>query len=243
MTRTLDALGTLAACALIVAGCSTDPEAPGDATHPDAASAYVDAPAYEIPEGPDPTLPYATEVVSFTPGDGAGFGAGDLPNVVLGPPHGRGRLAGSTHVVSLGVGGAIVLSFGDRAIVDGDGPDLVVFENPFEAAGGALLFGEPAAVSVSADGETWHVFPCEAPGPEPNTWPGCAGWRPVQPFDPRALIPLDPAVCGGDPFDLADVGLREARFVRIVDQALDGAAPTAGFDLDAVGAVHLREIR
>jgi len=48
---------------------------------------------------------------------------------VLGPPRGKPG-AGSLHVLSLGVGGEIVLGFGG-SIVDGDGPDFVVFENAF----------------------------------------------------------------------------------------------------------------
>src|SRR6185503_4202639 len=37
-------------------------------------------------------LPYARELVSFGPGEGAGFGDDELPAVVLGPPDGRGEL-------------------------------------------------------------------------------------------------------------------------------------------------------
>jgi hypothetical protein len=51
-------------------------------------------------------------------------------------------------------------------------------------------------------------------------------------------VPLDAEVSGGDAFDLADVGLASARFVRVRDVSRAGAAPSAGFDLDAVGVVH-----
>jgi hypothetical protein len=57
----------------------------------------------------------------------------------------------------------------------------------------------------------------------------------------RDIDPTDPEKAGGDAFDLADVGLRVARFIRITD--LDngsGDKGTAGFDLDAVAAVHSR---
>ena len=40
---------------------------------------------------------------------------------------------------------------------------------------------------------------------------------------------------GGDAFDLADLGLESANFVRIVDS---GANILGGFDLDAVVIVH-----
>ncbi|MEM7678155.1 MAG: cell surface protein [Myxococcota bacterium] len=181
-------------------------------------------------------LPYATEVVSFEPGPGAGFGQDDLPEVVLGPPIGLGVNAGGLDVLSLGVGGTIVLGF-DDAIVDGPGADFVVFENPFFVGGDSeQIFAELGRVSVSADGESWQHFGCEPSGPPP--WPGCAGWRPTRRFDP-AVLPLDPDESGGDPFDLADVDLALVRFVRIEDLSSEGEGTTAGFDLDAVGVVHL----
>ena len=68
---------------------------------------------------------------------------------------------------------------------------------------------------------------------------GCAGWTPALEYDASAVVPLDPAVTGGDAFDLADVGLSHARFVRVTDVSNAGAEPSAGFDLDAVGVVHL----
>lgn len=185
-------------------------------------------------------LPYATQVVTFRPGAGAGFGQDGLPGVVTGPPAPGLPSAGSLDVLSLGVDGEIVLGFGGRRIIDGPGADLVVFENAFWVAGDSSRpFAELGAVAVSLDGETWQEFPCD-PGREGGFDPGCAGWRPRLQYDACDQVPLDPALCGGDPFDLADLGLAEARYVRVRDLA-GGAAPTAGFDLDSVGAVHLSE--
>ncbi len=182
-------------------------------------------------------LPYAIEVVSFAPGPGAGFGDDLFPDVVLGPPMGLGETAGSLDVLSLGVGGAIVLAFGEP-IVDGPGPDIVVFENPFRISGSSgEVFAELGRVSVSDDGATWTAFPCVADAPA-DAWGTCAGWRPTLRYDPEVVRPLDPEMTGGDPFDLADIGVDEARFVRIDDLATDGEGPTAGFDLDAVGFVR-----
>ena len=87
-------------------------------------------------------------------------------------------------------------------------------------------------------GETWHVFPCD-PEKSDGFDTGCAGWRPRQEFDTCALVPIEPEVVGGDPFDLADLGLTGVKYVRIRDVSGVGGAPSAGFDLDAVGAVHL----
>ena len=48
-----------------------------------------------------------------------------------------------------------------------------------------------------------------------------------------------PTGSGGDSFDLADVGLASARFVRIEASAIQrGLNGLSGFDLDAVAAVH-----
>ena len=49
--------------------------------------------------------PFADAVASFTPGTNAGFGADQLPQIVLGPPRGSGLLQGSFDVLSLGNGG------------------------------------------------------------------------------------------------------------------------------------------
>jgi hypothetical protein len=192
------------------------------------------------PPGEAAALPYASEVVRFQPGAESGFGETKLPDVVLGPPEGRGLEAGSLDVLSLGKGGSIELGFGGRVLVDVEGPDFVVFENAFWPSGDAsAVFAEVGAVSVSEDGETWLEFPCDAEGDGAGHFEGCAGWSPTLEYDARGLVPLEPTLTGGDAFELADVGLRAARFVRIVDRSNAGAAPTAGFDLDAVGVVEL----
>jgi hypothetical protein len=180
--------------------------------------------------------PFAAQVVRFTPGEGASFGHRALPDIVLGPPQGAGDLMGSTDVVSLGAGGSIVLGF-DVAIVDGPGDDFTVFENPFTVPGAALgHWDELAEVAVSDDGDAWVPFPC-ARAARPFT--GCAGWRPVYASAASGLCATDPAVSGGDAFDLAAVGVPRARFVRITDlRTQEPTAPAAGFDLDAVAVLH-----
>ena len=183
-------------------------------------------------------LPYATEVVDVVFGDNAGFGQEEFPEVVLGVPDGRDVLSGSRDVLSLGVGGEIVLAFGDRAIIDGPGVDFIVFENSFWPNGvSSSVFAELAEVSVSEVGETWVSFPCSASSKGPP-WPGCAGWQPALSYDAIEVLPIDASLTGGDGFDLADLGLSSARFVRIVDISDDGAGDNAGFDLDAVALVH-----
>ncbi|MDF3069104.1 MAG: cell surface protein [Polyangiaceae bacterium] len=184
--------------------------------------------------------PYASHVESFSPGDGAGYNEDQLPDIVLGPPRGGGNLKGSLHVLALGSGGEIVLGFGEHGIVDGPGADLVVFENAFWPEGDASqVFAELGEVAVSEDGKTWHAFECDVSGDGHGSFPGCAGVTPTLEYDPEALIPLDPEQTGGDAFDLAEVGVGRARFVRIRDlRTLAPAGKASGFDLDAVGVIR-----
>lgn len=188
---------------------------------------------------------FVTGVEAFTPGECAGFGAPALPGVVEGPPVGFGAEQGSTNVVSLGRGGSITLSFGANAIVDGPGPDFVVFENAFFVAGDPEnIFAEPAEVSVSDDGVTWKTFPCTATS---APYGACAGWHPVYSAPDDAVSPVDYPACGGDAFDLSDVGLSSARLVRIRDMATQECpadpklrTTNLGFDLDAVAILNAK---
>jgi hypothetical protein len=175
-------------------------------------------------------LPYATFVKSFTPGPGAGYHK-KQQGVVLGAPKGGGINAGSLDVLSLGQEGEIVLAF-DVGIKDGEGADFIVFENPFKT--GDTVFTEFAQVGVSDDGVTWFYFPCD-----PMTGAGCAGQKPVLHYDPILMLPLIPEQTGGDIFDLETVHLGHAKFVSLRDvSTTKPVAPSAGFDLDAVGIVN-----
>jgi hypothetical protein len=214
-----------------LAACSASDDAASEA------SAGAAGEASELPKPP----PYAESVEAFQAGEAAGYNETKLPDIVLGPPQGKGLSAGSLDVVSLGAHGEIVLGFGDQVIVDGPGVDLIVFENSFWPGGDATqVFAELGEVSVSQDGETWHTFPCDTEGDGNARFPGCAGFTPTLEYDPVALVPLDPEQTGGDAFDLADVSLEWARFVRIRDLAtLEPAGTSGGFDLDAVGLVNV----
>jgi hypothetical protein len=214
---------------------------------PDAQPAMLVDGAYILADGaPVPASRFVTKVVSFTPGDCAGFGIPSMPGIVMGPPVGGGAQTGSTDVVSLGNGGTIVVSFEPNAIVDGPGVDLIVFENPFDYGNGHI-YGEPGEVSVSDDGITWKTFPCAATNATCETsmgCPQCGGWHVVYSTPENGISPLDPAVAGGDPYDLADLGVTHARYVRVVDKSAEACAPppngatTNGFDLDAMAIVN-----
>ncbi|MFP6628450.1 MAG: hypothetical protein VCC67_05375 [Myxococcota bacterium] len=207
---------------------------------------------------------HADEVADFVPGTGAGFGQSELPDVVTGPPEGLGLFLGGLDVLSLGNGGVIELEFTDNVILDGPGVDFTVFENSFLTLVLGIVgnpFAEPGRVSVSQDGSTWFIFDACSTAPlDPPPHPGCAGVYPtlssaadplsVHPSIPSETPILDlvglsqgqlvvPEGSGGDSFDLEDVGLAWARFVRIEDVGPGlGQAGSVGFDLDAVTAVN-----
>ncbi|MEO8797578.1 MAG: hypothetical protein ABI551_06815 [Polyangiaceae bacterium] len=187
---------------------------------------------------------FVTAVVDFVPGVCAGFGSDAMPTVVEGPPSGGGMQMGGLDVVSLGTGGSITLSFAPNGIIDGPGADFIVFENPFvvNVSDPSTVFAELGEVSVSDDGITWTTFACTATA---YPYGACAGWHPVLSSPENGISPVDPHAAGGDAFDLKDVGVAHARFVRIVDKTNEacpesGAKPTKnGFDLDAVSVVNV----
>lgn len=179
---------------------------------------------------------FATSSPSHAFGPGQDIGQALFPAPVLGPPKGGGDCQGSLDVVSLGNGGSVVLAFDGNAIIDGPGPDFIVFENAFGVGcDTSNPFAELGTVSVSDDGVTWVDYPCTAVA---APYGACSGWHPVYAnADTNAIDPLDPAVAGGDAYDLADVGLARARFVRVVDR-VDLTGTAGVYDLDAVGIVH-----
>jgi hypothetical protein len=131
-----------------------------------------------------------------------------------------------------------------------------------------FVFAEPARVEVSTDGEEWVLFPFDAAALAEVSGGqgdgsidrdlyerliGLAGLTPT--FSGNWTVPNDPLAfdasgqagvsgAGGDAFDLATVGLSEARFIRITDagSGVGGAGSAEGFDLDAVVVLHGRPV-
>ena len=180
--------------------------------------------------------PFVDRVVSFEPGEGGGHNKDLLPDIVLGPPRGKGKLEPSDHVLSLGRGGRITLEFVDNEVIDEEGPDFIIFENPFLLAPGNDAGNghfELAKVEVSEDGKEWKEFKHDTISRP--------GWHPVLANkDENDLDPTDPEKAGGDAFDLKEVGLKRIRFIRITDLGSSTVIGegTTGFDLDAVAAIH-----
>ncbi len=166
----------------------------------------------------------------------------------------------------LGGGGWGLRGWAGRPVVAGPGPDLAVFENPFEYGAG-LTFIDAAIVELSADGEHWVAFPHDYVAADETRysarredWVGFAGVTPVllnEDDDPRDPFGL---AAGGDAFDLATlpetpeaerIRREGARYVRIVAAASrvnpDTSAPfvrdpvSDGPDIDGVVARYLVE--
>jgi len=185
---------------------------------------------------------FVETVESFTPGSSAGHGQDRMPGIVLGPPRGGGPTEGALDVLSLGSDGEVVLGFGAAEICDAPGIDFVVFENAFAAGDPTgAVFVEVGIVAVSSDGINYTTFPYDA-----ETLSGLAGRTSVLSHPDNGIDACDPAVSGGDGFDLAAVGLDRVRFVRITDPGASIADPgnrvppgvSGGFDLDAVAVLH-----
>lgn len=223
--------------------------------------------------------PFADAVSSYQPLSAGGFGSSQLPSIVLGAPHGGGTASGSLDVLSLHAranddagasapyGGSVTLEFSDNLIVDGDGSDFIVFENVFYIGGDPEnRWMEPAIVAVSRDGIQFFTFPYDFVPHYKNGEinlqnPYCysRGFTGVNPVfsNGGSPDPRDPAAAGGDPFDLSDVGLDWARYVRITatgdnwltarngytvrhitEMGSCSGSGASGFDLDAVGAIN-----
>jgi hypothetical protein len=209
--------------------------------------------------------PCADQLVNFEPGDDGGWidSRVQLPDVVLGLPRGGSEFSQSLDVLSLGSGGSLTLGFLDNAIVDRPGNDFLVFENAFRNSP-TLVFREAAFVEASEDGLVFYRFPVvyadgtvatpadlqASPSFDSTDLLGVAGLTPTLSHPDNGVDPRTPEA-GGDGFDLAAIGLTEARYIRIIDAGTEindegnnfpiVGQGKAGADIDAVVAIHSRE--
>ncbi len=209
--------------------------------------------------------PCADQLVNFEQGDDGGWidSRVQLPDVVLGLPRGGSEFYQSMDVLSLGSGGSLTLGFLDNAIVDRPGDDFRIFENAFRNSA-TLVFREAAFVEASEDGLVFYRFPVvyadgtpatpadlqASPSFDSTDILGLAGLTPGLSHPDNGVDPRTPEA-GGDGFDLATIGLTEARYIRIIDAGTAindegnnfpiGGQGKAGADIDAVVAIHSRE--
>ena len=99
---------------------------------------------------PSGDISWADAVGSFTPGDPAASRSRD-PKAALGAPDYQGidDAADEATYVSIGHGGELVLELTDNVLVDGEGPDLAIFEIGPEV--------EPMLVAISEDGQNGFI--------------------------------------------------------------------------------------
>lgn len=132
-------------------------------------------------------------------------------------------------VWTLGHGGEILLKVSQSGFVQDDaGADFVLYENPFRQKGIRYVYQEFGYVGVSntADPSSFKWYPCD---PTHGVLKGCIG--------------VVPAAEGGDRFDLADVGLKQIKYIWIKDLGnnknnFHSKWPTEGVDLDAMRFLH-----
>lgn len=179
--------------------------------------------------------PWASSVYDFYFGTSQTFGQDSayFPQNVLGSLASNisPTMPASTpeEVCSIGKGGFIVLEF-DPPILDGVGADFTVFENAFFYNNNSQVFDEWMMVSVSNDAQTWQTFSYDT-----LTGEGFAGRTPTAATGANYQ---DPNQSGGDSFDLKDVGLTEAKYVKLRDATQYQSSDRLSADLDAVIAIH-----
>lgn len=142
-------------------------------------------------------------------------------------------------ICSIGLDGEIIVGFKNFLIFDGPGPDFTIFENAFINPVTNKVFAEPAEISVSYDGVHFYSFPFDS-----LNLKGCAGITPTN----GAQDCFNPEVSGGDKFDLAEIGIQQAKYIKIRDVTnlilSNSNHPyydpiLSGFDLDAVVGLNL----
>lgn len=228
--------------------------------------AAVAGPYIETGHAPSAMVGWASEIdeIDRGPMDAADPLGGDAS--FGDPENALGSTAGNDvyDVVSLGDGGFASMFF-ELGISNGQGDDFAVFENGFYTDEG--LFAELAFVEVSSNGIDFARFPAVSLTPGPVGSVGLQGV--IDPTDVHNLAGRQPLGLGTG-FDLSEISadalviaqivdLEDIRYVRVVDVVGDGSTVDArvppspvydpyptdfaagGFDLQAIGVMHLPE--
>ena len=234
---TLMSTGALCAMSLSTAALA-GPFAPA-AGQPGSTAIHMDDPAF---------VGWATGVEDYVVG-------ADVAATWQTPQKALGKAVGDSYdIVSLGDLGSITLSF-DGFITDGVGADFAVFENSFSAT-----FLELAFVEVSSNGTDFFRFDTYSFTASPVGGFGAVDPTNIDGFAGKYQQGY------GTPFDLADLAgidgldINAVSHVRLVDVLGNGSefddypveyggphpiydpyktVGSAGFDLDAVGVIHM----
>jgi hypothetical protein len=190
-------------------------------------------------------------VYSFIPGKGTirGNEPENYPQNIFGLPSKNATLKvpvnAPNEILSIGIGGEIIVGFRGKKVVNIEGADFTIFENAFETFDGSRIFAEPAEVWISNDGINYTMFQYE----RENLY-NLAGKTPTLGVND----PFDPTASGGDSFDIAELGYDYITHIKIKDVSLlaseldnenryyNPAALISGFDLDAVVAMQTEDI-
>ena len=191
-------------------------------------------------------IPWATEVVSYTPGTNAASALQDPISALGEPSRTNGTSAitpfsasfQTTDLVSIGAGGELTVAF-DHPVTDDPldpfGVDLLVFGNAFFTTSGGTasggIFGEPGLISVSQNGTVFFevlgvfaddLFPTMGFTDSPGTIPT------------DFTRPVDPLLTAGSftGLDLAGISL-----------LYDGSGGGAGVDISTVGLDWIQFVR
>lgn len=148
---------------------------------------------------------------------------------------------GQEDVLSLGMGGEIVIGFKNKVLLDVDGNDFFIYENVLKNPITEVFFKEPAIISVSQDGINYYTFSYDS-----LTLNGCAGTLPTL----TKGKDYNPFNCGGNGFDINKLGLKYIKYIKIKDfTEYITKTPShpnydpilSGFDLDAVVGIQVNE--
>jgi len=185
--------------------------------------------------------PFSYRVLRFMPGHGSDgyfhdFGGVDFKGSASGKPDCIESSAQKPDELKkvflpLGHGGSIVYEITGGELIDGDGPDFVIY--------GDSVFSdaiETAKIEVALEDNpsSYIEFPCDSVNPP---FMNCAGVHPV-----KVGREEDQLKVGGDAFDLARIGIKKIRFIKITDTGdnKDGIdlLYTDGFDIDSISLIH-----
>ncbi len=200
----------------------------------------------EITPPPEPAkVPHklsenAYSIVAFRPGTRDGGGrltpvTANLLASIQGPDYSlenfdpQNEVAMRDHlatILSLGHGGELILQVAGNGFIQDDGGfDFALYENAFRSD--SKYSHEFGLVGVSNDlsPSTFKWFRCD---PRNSVLTGCFG--------------AVPTLEGGDQFDIADLGLKQIRYIWIKDLGMNknksSKWPTEGCDLDAMRLYH-----